>query len=106
MANGSVFIIENDQKVLDDYRDKLERLDYTISGTAATPAVALESRALQTSDVVLLNLKLNVAVKVKTANKVIQQKFQIPVVFHSAEKPFDEPTLSSVLEKVLRIYRT
>ena len=41
---------------------------------------------------------------VKTANKLIQQKFEIPVVFFSADKLFDEATLSSVLEKVRRIY--
>lgn len=105
MAKGKVFIIENDAGIVEDYRKKLETLGYEVAGVVSDASDALKHGAIQGCDVALMNIKLNVQLlKGRTANKLIQQKFEIPVVFFSADKLFDEATLSSVLEKVLRIY--
>lgn len=99
-----IFLVEDEPGMIEDLRLKISKIGCEIIGIASSAADAMNRPEIRSSDLILLDLKLNTSVKGKTANKILQQHSRKPVVFVSRENRFDENTLKGVIEKVLKLY--
>jgi diguanylate cyclase (GGDEF)-like protein len=114
-------IVENDGIVARDLRETLEALGYAVVGIATSAKRALDIVEQHLPDLVLMDVRLNGAMDGIGAAKLIRLRYQLPVVYLTANgdaetlgralesdpggylrKPFIEHTLRTTIEVAIR----
>ena len=120
MAKVQILIVEDDNIVVMELRDRLQSLGYAVSGVASYGEDALVKAAETRPDLVLMDIRLKGAVDGIEAAEEISARFDIPVVYLTAladestlqrakvtehygyiSKPFDERELHTTIEMAL-----
>jgi signal transduction histidine kinase len=115
-----ILVVEDEQLVADDLRESLESLGYEVSGLAATGESAIAQAEQLCPHLVLMDIRLRGPMDGIVAATVIQERFQIPVIYLTANgdrntldrakatrpfgyilKPFDDATLATTIEIAL-----
>jgi len=91
MAKAQILIVEDDNIVVMELRDRLQSLGYAVSGVASYGEEAIEKTAEMRPDLVLMDIRLKGAVDGIEAAEEIRARFDIPVVYLTAYA--DEDTL-------------
>ncbi len=124
MSATKILIVEDEQLVADDLRETLELLGYNISALVATGEDALKTVEVTQPDLVLMDIRLAGKMDGIQASELIQSRFQVPVVYLTANadqatlkrvkatapfgyilKPFSERVLSTTIEIALSRYQ-
>lgn len=92
MAGIKILIVEDERLVADDLRETLESLGYEVVGLVATGEAAIVQVEQLGPDLVLMDIRLQGELDGVAAASTIQQRFQIPVVYLTANA--DRPTLN------------
>ncbi len=120
----TILIIEDEQIVAADTKNRLESLGYNVAGIGVSYTEALSLAKNKHPDLVLMDVKLKGKTNgVKTAS-VLKEKFDIPIVYVTAyadretlmriketepfgfiTKPFDDKELMGVIETALHKYQ-
>jgi signal transduction histidine kinase len=79
-----IFIVEDEEVTAFYIRRQLEKLDYHVSGVAASGEKAISALEQHRSDLVLMDLKLAGELSGAETAKIIQERFHIPVVYLTA----------------------
>ena len=120
MAKAQILVVEDDNIVVLELRDRLQSLGYAVSGVASYGGEAIEKAAETRPDLVLMDIRLKGAVDGVEAAEEIRARFDIPVVYLTAYadentlqrakvtepygyiiKPFEERELHSAIEVAL-----
>jgi CheY-like chemotaxis protein len=120
MANARIMVVEDNNIVVMELRDRLQNLGYAIAAVAPYGEEAIEKAAETRPDLVLMNIRLRGDIDGIEAAKEIRERFDIPVVYLSALtdqdtlrraemtepygyiiKPFDERQLQATIEMAL-----
>ncbi|GEM_PF-1103640 len=123
MAKAQILIVEDDNIVALELRDRLQSLGYAVAGVASYGREAIERAAEMRPDLVLMDIRLKGDVDGIEAAREIRARFGIPVVYLTAYadentlrrakvtepygyivKPFQERELHTVIEVVLYNY--
>lgn len=91
MSRIKILVVEDERLVADDLRETLEALDYEVVGVVATGEAAIAQAEQLCPDLVLMDIRLQGELDGVAAAATIQQRFQIPVVYLTANA--DRPTL-------------
>jgi PAS domain S-box-containing protein len=91
MAKAQIFIVEDDNIVVLELRDRLQRLGYAVAGVASYGKEAIAKAAEMRPHLVLMDVRLKGAVDGVEAAQEIRTRFNIPVVYLTAYA--DEDTL-------------
>lgn len=91
MSRIKIFVVEDERLVADDLRETLESLGYDVVGLVATGEDAIDQAEQLSPDLVLMDIRLQGELDGVAAAATIQQRFQIPVVYLTANA--DRPTL-------------
>jgi CheY-like chemotaxis protein len=84
MAKAQILIVEDDNIVVMDLRDRLQSLGYAVSGVASYGEEAIEKTAEARPDLVLMDIRLKGAMDGIEAAEQIQDRFDMPVVYLTA----------------------
>jgi len=90
--NGRLLIVEDEELLVQELQDRLQRLGYDVVGTAATGADAIAAAEAAHPDLMLMDIRLNGAMDGIEAARVVQERVDVPVVFltaHSDDGTFD-----------------
>jgi CheY-like chemotaxis protein len=120
VAKARILIVEDDNIVVLELRDRLRSLGYIVSGVASYGKEAIEKAAETRPDLVLMDIRLKGDMDGIEAAEEIISRFDIPVVYLTAladentlhrakvtepdgyiSKPFDEKELWAVIETAL-----
>jgi signal transduction histidine kinase len=120
MVPIKILVVEDEQLVADDLRETLEFLGYLVPALVATGEEAIFSVESLQPDLVLMDIRLEGEMDGVEASLKIQSRFNIPVVYLTANadratlervkktqpfgyilKPFDEKILSTTIEIAL-----
>ncbi len=120
MSCIKILVVEDEQLVADDLRETLELLGYTVSGLASTGEMAIAQIERLPPDLVLMDIRLGGAMDGIVASAQIRARFQIPVIYLTANadrttldrakatypfgyilKPFDDRSLATTIEIAL-----
>jgi putative nucleotidyltransferase with HDIG domain len=91
MAKAQILVVEDDNIVVMELRDRLQRLGYAIAGVASYGEEAIEKAGGERPDLVLMDIRLKGQVDGIEAAEEIRTRFGIPVVYLTAYT--DEDTL-------------
>src|SRR5215210_577043 len=124
MANARILIVEDEAIVAADLRAKLNRLGYTVVGTASRGELAIELAGSERPNLVLMDILLAGEMDGIEAADRIRQECHIPIVFLTAHsdsetlsrakvtapfgyllKPFNERELETHIEMALYRYQ-
>jgi CheY-like chemotaxis protein len=120
MANERILVVEDNNIVLQDIRTRLEKLGYSVVGTARSGIEAIEKAAVAKPDLALMDIKLRGEMDGVEAAAVIRRCNDIPIVYLTAYtdantldrakltepfgyilKPFDESALHTNIQIAL-----
>ncbi|MDD3042489.1 MAG: response regulator [Methanosarcinaceae archaeon] len=124
MEKAKILVVEDQNIVAMNIRNKLRNLGYTVPSTAASGEEAIRKAELTRADIVLMDIMLKGDIDgIKAANE-IKKRFGIPVIYLTAytdnetlerakltepagyiSKPFKEEDLKSNIEMVLHRQR-
>ncbi len=96
MANERILIVEDEKIISLDLQRRLEKFGYEVTGLAATGEEAISLAEKQQPDIVLMDIMLAGETDGIDAAKIINRRFQIPVIFLTAYA--DEKTLERAKE--------
>ena len=124
MVPIKILVVEDEQLVADDLRETLEYLGYVVPALVATGEDAIVMVEALQPDLVLMDIRLGGEMDGVEASFKIQSRFNIPVVYLTANadratlervkatqpfgyilKPFDEKILSTTIEIALGRYQ-
>ena len=91
MAKAQILVVEDDNIVVMELRDRLQSLGYVVAAVASYGEEALEKAAETRPDLVLMDIRLRGAMDGLEAAEQIRARFNIPVVYLTAYA--DETTL-------------
>ena len=125
MAKAKVLIVEDNNIVVMELRDRLQDLGYAVAAAASYGEEAIEEAEKTHPDLVLMNIRLKGDIDGIEAAREIRDRLHIPVVYLTALsdkdtlqrakmtepygyilKPFDEKELHSTIEMALRKHET
>ncbi|MDP4174227.1 MAG: PAS domain S-box protein [Bacteroidota bacterium] len=125
MIKAKIFIVEDESIVALDLKCDLEAMGYEISGISSSGEDAIEKISAASPDLVLMDIGLPGNIDGIQASEIIKDKFDIPVVFLTANsdtitiqrakltdpfgyvlKPFDQRELFTVIEMALYKFKT
>jgi PAS domain S-box-containing protein len=120
MAKAQILIVEDDNIVVMELRDRLQSLGYAVAAVASYGEEAIEKAAETRPDLVLMDIRLKGDIDGVEAAQEIRTRFDIPVIYLTAYadentlqrakitepygyiiKPFEEGELRSTIEMVL-----
>jgi PAS domain S-box-containing protein len=120
MAKAQILIVEDNNIVAMELRDRLQSLGYTVAAVASSGEEAIEKAAETRPDLILMDIKLKGDVDGVEAAEGIRARFDIPVLYLTAYldentlqrakitepygyilKPFEERGLHSTIEIAL-----
>lgn len=120
-TNTKILIVEDESIIAMDIQYTLENLGYRVSAVVASGEESIEKASQMRPDLVLMDIKLSGNIDGITAAEEIYDQFQIPVVYLTAygdekilekakrmknfgyiNKPFEERTLQSAIEQILK----
>jgi len=91
MAKAQILVVEDDNIVVRELRDRLQSLGYAVSAVASYGEEVIEKAAETRPDLVLMDIKLRGDMDGVEAAQEIRDRFDIPVVYLTAYA--DEDTL-------------
>ena len=125
MKKAKILVVEDQNIVALNIRNKLKNLGYTVPGTASTGEEAIRKAELTNADLVLMDIMLKGDMDGIEAAREIKNRLQIPVLYLTAytddetlerakttepagyiSKPFKEEDLHSNIEMALHKHRT
>ena len=120
MEKAKILVVEDQNIVALNIKNKLKNLGYTVPGTAATGEEAIRKAELMNADIVLMDIKLKGDMDGIEAASEIKNRLGIPVLYLTAStddeifnrakttepagyiyKPFKEQDLHSNIEMAL-----
>ncbi|PZM08036.1 response regulator [Rhizobium tubonense] len=120
MTSTSVLVVEDDSVVSRAIQQQLQRIGYTIAGTATSGEEAVELATKRKPNIVLMDIRLEGTLDGIEAADIIRERWRIPVVFLTAyadnetisranhaepfgflPKPFEELQLRTSIEMAL-----
>ncbi len=124
MKKAKVLVVEDQNIVALNIRNKLKNLGYTVPGTASTGEEAIRKAELTNADIVLMDIMLKGEMDGIEAAREIKKRLRIPVLYLTAytddetlerakmtepegyiSKPFKEEDLHSNIEMALHKHR-
>jgi CheY-like chemotaxis protein len=124
MAKAQILVVEDDNIVVMELRDRLQSLGYAVSAVASYGGEAIATAGETHPDVVLMDIRLKGDMDGIEAAAEIRARFDIPVVYLTAladegtlqrakatepygyiSKPFGERELHTAIETALRKYQ-
>lgn len=96
MANEKILIVEDEKIISLDLQRRLEKFGYEVTGLATTGEEAISLAEKRQPDIVLMDIMLAGETDGIDAAKIINRRFQIPVIFLTAYA--DEKTLERAKE--------
>ncbi len=124
MKKAKILVVEDQNIVALNIRNKLKNLGYTVPATAATGEEAIRKAELTDADLVLMDIMLKGDMDGISAAQEIKSQFGIPILYLTAytdeetlgrakmtepagyiSKPFKEEDLHSNIEMALHKYR-
>ena len=84
MAKAQILIVENDNIIVMELRDRLQSLGYAIAAVASYGEEAIEEAEKTHPDLVLMNIRLKGHIDGIEAAEEIRDRFDIPVVYLTA----------------------
>jgi CheY-like chemotaxis protein len=124
MKKAKILVVEDQNIVALNIRNKLKNLGYTVPGTASTGEEAIRKAELTNADLVLMDIMLKGDMDGIEAAREIKSRFKIPVLYLTAytddetlerakmtepagyiSKPFKEEDLHSNIEMALHKHR-
>jgi two-component system, response regulator PdtaR len=84
MEKAKILVVEDQNIVALNIRNKLKNLDYTVPGTAAKGEEAIRKAELMNVDIVLMDIKLKGNMDGIEAAREIKNRFGIPVLYMTA----------------------
>jgi CheY-like chemotaxis protein len=124
MTKAKVLVVEDQNIVALNIRNKLKNLGYIVPGTAATGEEAIKKAELTNADLVLMDIMLKGEMDGIEAARAIKEKLGIPILYLTAytddetlerakttepagyiSKPFKEEDLHSNIEMALHKHR-
>jgi two-component system, response regulator PdtaR len=124
MEKAKILVVEDQNIVALNIKNKLKNLGYTVPGTAATGEEAIRKAELMNADIVLMDIKLKGDMDGIEAAREIKNRLGIPVLYLTAStddeifdkakttepagyisKPFKEEDLRSNIEMALHKHR-
>jgi two-component system, response regulator PdtaR len=124
MTKAKILVVEDQNIVALNIRNKLKNLGYTVPGTAATGEEAIRKAELTHADLVLMDIMLKGEMDGIEAAREIKKRLGIPVLYLTAytdnetldrakttepagyiSKPFKEEDLHSNIEMALHKHR-
>lgn len=119
-----ILVVEDEQIVADDIRETLEFLGYEVAAVVTTGEDSIAHLEGGKPDLVLMDIRLAGVLDGVEASEEIQSRFQVPVVYLTANadrttldrakatqpfgyilKPFDDKTLTTTIEIALSRYQ-
>jgi signal transduction histidine kinase len=94
MNTAKILVVEDEKLVADDIRETLECLGYSVPTLAASGSDAISQVAKVQPDLVLMDIHLRGQIDGIEASKLIQKRFQIPIVYLTGNA--DSATLARV----------
>ena len=91
MENTAILVVEDENIVALDIKNRLKKLGYTVAGRAATGQAAIDKAGETQPDLVLMDIRLKGDMDGIEAAKQIRDRFGIPVIYLTAYS--DETTL-------------
>lgn len=79
--HARVLVVEDEAVVALDIKNRLRRSGYTVVGTAATQAEAMEQAAVQSPDVVLMDIMLRDRGDGITTAQVLRDVYDVPAIY-------------------------
>ncbi len=120
MAKAQILVVEDDNIVVMELRDRLQGMGYAVCAVASYGEEAIQKAGEARPDLVLMNIRLKGDMDGIEATKEISARFDIPVVYLTAltdentlqrakltehygyiSKPFDERELQTAIETAL-----
>ena len=124
MEKAKILVVEDQNIVALNIKNKLKNIGYTVPGTAATGEEAIRKAELMNADIVLMDIKLKGDMDGIEAAREIKEKLGIPILYLTAytddetlerakttepagyiSKPFREEDLHSNIEMALHKHR-
>ena len=124
MEKAKILVVEDQNIVALNIKNKLKNLGYSVPGTAATGEEAIRKAELMNADIVLMDIKLKGNMDGIEAASEIKKRIGIPVLYMTASiddeildrakttepagyisKPFKEQDLHSTIEIALHKHR-
>ncbi len=124
MSSVKILVVEDEQLVADDLSETLSSLGYEVAALASSGEEAIHHVEQLSPDVVLMDIRLPGAMDGVEAAAEIQSRFQVPVIYLTANadyvtlervkathpygyilKPFNETTLSTTIDIALARYQ-
>jgi CheY-like chemotaxis protein len=84
MAKAQILIVENDNIIVMELRDRLQSLGYAIVAVASYGEEAIDEAEKTHPDLVLMNIRLKGDIDGIEAAEEIRDRFDIPVVYLTA----------------------
>lgn len=125
MDTVSILVVEDESIVAMDIQDRLESLGYSVLGTAATGARAIERALALRPALILMDIRLQGEMDGIEAATQIRSQFDVPIIFLTANadaptierakrtnpfgyvlKPFEERDLQTAIEMALYKHKT
>jgi CheY-like chemotaxis protein len=94
MAGASILIVEDDNIIVMELKDRLQAWGYAVAGVASSGKVAVEKAAETRPDLVLMDVRLKGDMDGIEAAEAIGNRFDIPVVYLTALA--DQNTLQQI----------
>jgi CheY-like chemotaxis protein len=91
MSQPSILIVEDETIIAADIAQKLDRLGYTVAGTAIRGDQAVKLARARHPDLVLMDIRLPGSVDGIQAADIIRRECDLPVIYLTAHS--DRPTL-------------
>jgi len=92
----TILIVEDERIIAEEIRMNVEGFGYVVASISATGEDAIYQCDKHKPDIILMDIKLQSAMTGIDAAKIITEKFQVPIIFVSANA--DEATLSKALQ--------
>ena len=120
MYKASILIVEDNELVVLELKDRLKKMGYDISATASNGLNAIKKAILHQPDLIMMDIRLKGKIDGIDASTEIRNSMDVPIVFLTAHtdddtlqrakitepygyiiKPFDELELKTTLEMAL-----
>ncbi|HEV8548545.1 MAG TPA: response regulator [Polyangiaceae bacterium] len=89
---AAILVVEDERVVADDIAESLERMGYSVVGTAASSAECLEHAEKRRPDLVLMDIRIEGPLDGIETAELLRSRFDVPVIFLTAY--VDEATVS------------
>ena len=91
MASARILVAEDEQSIAEALKFRLEQYGYSVVGPVASGDAAVQMAGEEMPDLVLMDIRLKGGMDGIEAAQIIQQRFQIPIVYLTAHS--DDATI-------------